>query len=89
MNIICRDVQKLFDKVWTQGLKYKVINIPDLPLIIQKILCSYVTNRTAQIRIENYKGDKINLERCTTKRNIISIVIYFIYKRHTSTSKRK
>ena len=62
MNIICRDVQKAFDKVWTQGLKYKIINIPDLPLIFQKILCSYVTNRTAQIRIENYKGDKINLE---------------------------
>ena len=49
MNIICRDVQKAFDKVWTQGLKYKIINIPDLPLIFQKILCSYVTNRTAQI----------------------------------------
>ena len=59
MNIICRDVQKAFDKVWTQGLKYKIINIPDLPLIIQKLLCSYVTNRTAQIRIENIKGIKL------------------------------
>ena len=36
MNIICRDVQKAFDKVWTKGLKYKIINIPDLPLIFQK-----------------------------------------------------
>ena len=43
MNIVCRDVKKAFDKVWTQGLKYKIITIPELPLIIQKILCSYVT----------------------------------------------
>ena len=62
MNIVCRDVQKAFDKVWTQGLKYKIITIPELPLIIQKILCSYVTKRTAQIRIENFIGDKITLE---------------------------
>ena len=49
MNIVCRDVQKAFDKVRTQGLKYKIITNPDLPLIIQKIFCSYVTKRTAQI----------------------------------------
>ena len=49
MNIVCRDVQKAFDKVWTQGLKYKIITIPDLSLIIQKILCSYATKRSAQI----------------------------------------
>ena len=81
MNIICRDVQKAFDKVWTQGLKYKVINIPDLPLIIQKILCSYVTNRTAQIRIENYKGDKINLESGVPQGGILSPTLYILYTR--------
>ena len=81
MNIICRDVQKAFDKVWTQGLKYKVINIPDLPLIIQKILCSYVTNRTAQIRIENYKGDKINLESGIPQGGILSPTSYILYTR--------
>ena len=81
MNIICRDVQKAFDKFWTQGLKYKVINIPDLPLIIQKILCSYVTNHTAQIQIENYKGDKINLESGVPQGGILSPTLYILYTR--------
>ena len=85
MNIVCRDVQKVFYIVWTQGLKCKIINIPDLPIIIQKILCCYISNRTAQIRIENFKGDKINFRKwCTTGRNIITTFIHcMMYTRHT------
>ena len=81
MNIVCRDVQKAFDKVWTQGLKYKIITIPDLPLIIQKILCSYVTKRTAQIRIENFKGDRITLESGVPQGGILSPTLYTLYTR--------
>ena len=81
MNIVCRDVQKAFDKVWTQGLKYKIINIPDLPDIIQKMLCSYVSNRTAQIRIETFVGDKINLESGVPQGGILSPTLYILYTR--------
>ena len=81
MNIVCRDVQKAFDKVWTQGLKYKIITIPDLPLIIQKILCSYVTKRTVQIRIENFKGDKITLESSVPQGGILLPTLYILYTR--------
>ena len=81
MNIVCRDVQKAFDKVWTQGLKYKIITIPELPLIIQKILCSYVTKRTAQIRIENFIGDKITLESSVPQGGISSPTLYILYTR--------
>ena len=34
-NIVCRDVSKAFDKVWTKGLKYKIIRINGLPSIIK------------------------------------------------------
>ena len=79
MNIVCQDVQKAFDKIWTQGLKYKIINIPDLPDIIQKIPCSFISNRTAQIRIENFKGDKINLESGVPQGGILSPTLYIYY----------
>ena len=81
MNIVCRDVKKAFDKVWTQGLKYKIITIPELPLIIQKILCSYVTKRTSQIRIENFIGDKINLESGVPQGGILSPTLYILFTR--------
>ena len=83
MNIVCQDVQKAFDKIWTQGLKYKIIKIPDLPDIIQKILCSFILNRTAQIRIENFKGDKINLESGVPQGGILSPTLYILYTRDT------
>ena len=80
-RLVCRDVQKAFDKVWTQGLKYKIITIPELPLIIQKILCSYVTKRTAQIRIENFIGDKITLESSVPQGGILSPTLYILFTR--------
>ena len=39
-NIICRDVSKAFDKVWHNGLRYKILKL-ELPDIIEKILCNF------------------------------------------------
>ena len=30
-NVVCRDISKAFDKVWTAGLKYKIITLNNLP----------------------------------------------------------
>ena len=80
-NIICRNVSKAFDKVWTSGLKYKIITIEDLPSIIKKIMCSCLEERTAQIEIENIIGPKIKLESGVPQRGILSLTMYILYKR--------
>ena len=80
-NIVCRDVSKTFDKVWTDGLKYKVIIIKDLPSIIKKALCSYVVGRTAQIKVGETIRPKFQLESAVPQGEILSPTMYILYTR--------
>ena len=47
-NIVCGDVAKAFDKVWHRGLKYKILQL-QLSDIVEKILYSFLDDRTAQM----------------------------------------
>ena len=80
-NIVCRDISKAFDKVWHEGLKYKIIQINNLPSIIKKILCSYVVGRTAQIRIDNAIGPKFDLKSGVPQGGILSPTLFILYTR--------
>ena len=60
-NIMCRDVAKAFDKVWHRGLKYKILQL-QLPDIVEKILCSFLDDRTAQIKMFGDLSQKFDLE---------------------------
>ena len=59
-NVVCRNVAKAFDKVWHQGLMYKVMRL-QLPDILEKILCSFLMDRTAQIKINGKLSEKFGL----------------------------
>ena len=59
-NVICGDVAKAFDRVWVEGLQYKIL-LTDTPDILQKSLCSYVSNKTVQIKIDGFVGPKFEL----------------------------
>ena len=54
-NMVSRDISKAFDKVWHQGLKYKMCN-GNFPDLLLKTLCSFLDNRYAKIKIDNYIG---------------------------------
>ena len=77
-NIITRDVSKAFDKVWHAGLKYKLTRT-DLPEIITKTLCSYLSNRIAQIRVGNIIGPKIQIKSGVPQGGILSPTLYIFY----------
>ena len=78
-NIVCRDISKAFDKVWTEGLKYKLVRQEELPQIIKKILSSYVTDRTAQIRLNTYLGEKFSLKSGVPQGGILSPTMFIFY----------
>lgn len=59
-NLILRDISKAFDKVWHEGLIYKLIS-GKLPNYIIRIIFDYLQNRKAQIKINNYIGPSFNL----------------------------
>ena len=58
-NIILRDVSKAFDKVWHEGLIFKLIN-NNFPPFLSRIIASYLHNRKSSVKIENYIGPNFN-----------------------------
>ena len=50
------DISTTFNKVWHNGLHYKLRITQLLPDTMTRILCNYLTGRTAVIKIGNYMG---------------------------------
>ncbi len=48
--MLLRDVAKSFDKIWQDGLRYKLAQL-QLPNILQKLLITFLNIRTAKIKI--------------------------------------
>lgn len=49
------DIQKAFDRVWIEGLVYKLILL-NIPPAIIKLIHSYLTNRMFEVKIRNAKS---------------------------------
>ena len=76
--LVLRDVSKAFDKVWHNGIKYKIINL-QLPPIITKILCTFLDQRTAYISIKNHPGQSIALYSGVPQGSSLSLQPYSHY----------
>ena len=80
VDITLRDVSKAFDRVWHQGLKYKLTNINNIHPCFLKILSNYLDNRQARLRINNYTGPPFPLERGVPQGACLSpITILFLH----------
>lgn len=73
-----RDVAKAFDKVWHNGLKYKLLRL-GLPVILEKILCNFLDNRKAIINIgKEHSRDIISLSGVALGR-VLSPTLYTLF----------
>ena len=77
-NVVCRDVAKAFDKVWHKVLKFKILSL-QLPDIIEKILCNFLDDRTAQIKMDGQLSDKFELKSGVPQGSILSPTLYIFY----------
>ena len=77
-NIVCRDVAKAFDKVWHQGLKYKIMKL-NLPDILEKIACNFLDNRTAQIKMDGKLSDRFSLRSGVPQGSVLSPTLFIFY----------
>ena len=80
IDVTLRDVQKAFDKVWHDGLRYKLSQIALHPCFL-KILSNYLKNRTASIRIDNYLGPPIQLRSGVPQGACLSPTLYGFFTR--------
>ena len=77
-NVICRDVAKAFDKVWLDGLKFKILQL-ELPELYERLLSDFITNRTAAIKLNNAISEEIKLQSGVPQGSILSPTLYSIW----------
>ena len=77
-NVVSRDISKAFDKVWHNGLKYKMLhgNFPDIML---RVFCSFIDNRRAKIKIGNFIGPEFLLQSGVPQGAILSPTLFNFY----------
>ena len=77
-NIVCRDAAKAFDKVWHEGLKYKILHA-GLPGIIERILCNFLDHRSAVMKKRGIISERFNLKSGVPQSSILSPTLFIYY----------
>lgn len=77
-NIVFRDVSKAFDKVYHDGLKYKITRL-ELPRNFTALLCNFLDDRKARIQIGNYVGEEFTLYSGVPQGSCLSPTLFNLY----------
>lgn len=72
------DVSKAFDKVWHEGLTYKLHNF-HFPVGIIRLIRSYLTDRTFQVRIKDETSETHPIKAGVPQGSVIGPTLYNIY----------
>ena len=77
-NAVSRDVKRAFDKVWHEGLKFKILH-QNLPQTYEKILCNFLSGRRAIVRVNNSLSSEIQLLSGVPQGSIWSPTLYILF----------
>jgi hypothetical protein len=78
LTAVSLDVEKAFDSVWHDGLRYKLTAI-QLPAKLVRLLSSYLTERTIKVKIETELSAPVRLLAGTPQGGVLSPLLYLIY----------
>ena len=72
------DVEKAFDNVWHNGLRYK-ISMLDLPTKMTRWLSDFLVGRVIQVNVNGFVSDKISLVAGVPQGFVLSPLHFLIY----------
>lgn len=72
------DIEKAFDRVWHQGLLYKMISL-NYPHYLIKVTSSFLTDRTFQVKIQDQLSSIKNISWGVPQGAVMSPDLYNIY----------
>ena len=76
--LLLMDVEKAFDAVWHNGLLKKLHDM-ELPGDILRIISSFLTDRTIQVRIGNTLSEVVKLLAGTPQGSILSPLLFILF----------
>ena len=77
-GILLFDVEKAFDSVWHNGIRYKLRGY-QLPDYLIRILSSFLMDRQITVKINNNTSEKVTLNAGTPQGSVISPLLFILY----------
>ena len=72
------DIQAAFDKIWHNGLIFKLIKLK-FPLYLVQWIKNFLTNRTFTVKIGNVETEKYNITCSTPQGTVLSPLLFSIF----------
>ena len=77
-NIVCRDIEKAFDKIWHRGLQYKIKQL-EMPNILEKIACNFLEDKTARMKNKEHISNEIIIRSGVPQGSVLSPTLFILY----------
>ena len=71
------DVEKAFDNVWHNGLRFKIFQL-DLPTKMMCWLSNFLVGRLIQVNVNNFLSNQINPKAGVPQDSVLSLLLFLV-----------